>query len=389
MKEILILGWATMASVSTYATWRYRLLMAQHGRPQEPARCVVIVPVKGRSQTTDRFLASLRDQDHPLFRVIFAVESGDDPAVAAIASAFADAPDRAETVVAGLAPACSQKIWNMRAAMERLRDDDALVVFADADVILPADWLAVLNWAVVDQGQQIVTGYRLILPTEPTFAGVAAAASNLSVALAPRLTGLTAAWGGTMAMQRATLAALDLDRYWLNALSDDMQLTAAASAKGILVHTNRRTLLPSPWTGDLAALIAFGIRQFRILRLNDAIMHVGILAGLLIPVLGFAAALADTLGGGWYGPAGFAVVLLAGLIRGRLRRQIVAEALGLVPGVGDPGRHLDGLLRPLWWPVFLAVAVMGSFGRTIRWAGITYRCAGPRVTAILRPGTSA
>lgn len=383
MKELLIPGWVAMAWLSTFAAQQYRLLMAQHGRPRKAARCVVIVPVKGRSRTTDRFLASLRDQDHPAFRIIFAVESASDPAVAAIGEAFASGAEPIDTVVAGLAPSCGQKVWNMQAAMSRLRDDDELVVFADADVILPPDWLAVLNWAVVDQGQEIVTGYRLILPTRATFAEVAAAASNLSVALAPRLTGLTAAWGGTMAMRRTTLGALDLARFWDGALSDDMQLTAAARAKNILVHTNRRILLPSPWSGSIDDLIAFGIRQFRILRLNDARMHFGILACLLIPVAGFAAALADAFGGGWLGPAGLALVIVAGVVRMRLRRQIVSEALRSVPGVADPGRHLDGLLIPLWWPVFLLVAIAGSLGSTIRWAGITYRCKGPKVTAIL------
>lgn len=390
MKELLISGWVAMAWISAYAARQYRLLMDQHGRPQTPARCAVIVPIKGRSGTTDRFLASLRDQDHPAFRIIFAVESASDPAVAAIDEAFASAPGRSETVVAGLAPSCSQKIWNMQAAIGRLRADDELVVFADADVILPADWLAVLNWAVVDQGQEIVTGYRLILPTRTSFAEVAAAASNLSVALAPRLTGLTAAWGGTMAMRRTTLDRLDLARFWAGALSDDMQLTAAARASNILVHTNRRILLPSPWSGSLDDLIAFGIRQFRILRLNDARMHFGILAFLLIPVAGFAAAVADLLAGGWLGPAGLALVMAAGLVRMRLRREIVSEALRSVPGVADPARHLDGLLIPFWWPVFLLVAIAGSFGHTIRWAGITYRCDGPKVTAILdrRPASA-
>lgn len=383
MQEALILSWVVMAWISTLSAWVYRGLMDQHGHPQAPARSVVIVPIKGRSPTTDLFLASLRDQDHPHFHVVFAVESEDDPAVAAIRLAFEADPGRMRIVVAGLSTDCGQKIWNMRAAIAALDDDSDLVVFTDADVILPKSWLSVLNWAVVDQKQEIVTGYRLILPKEATVPAICAAAINLSVALAPRLTGFTAAWGGTMAMRRGTLDRLDLATFWDRALSDDMQLTAAAKAAGILVHTNRRTLLPSPWSGDFRDFMAFAIRQFRILRLNDPLMHVGMTAVLLVPIGGLMAALADLAGGGRLGGAAIALVLAAGALRGRFRRSIVAEVLRHVPGVPDPGRRLDGWLRPFWWSLFALAALAGSFGNTIRWAGIVYRCAGPKVTAIL------
>ena len=288
-----------------------------------------------------------------------------------------------EIVAAGLSDRCGQKVWNLRAALNALRDDDELVVMADADVILPPLWLSNLNWAVVDQGQEIVTGYRLILAQSLSLPAMFVGSINLSVATAPRITGLTAAWGGTMAMQRSTLARLDLEKYWDRALSDDLQLTAAAKEQGILIHTNRSTLLPTPWYGGFADLLEFGARQFRILRLNDPVMHFGMLAALVVPLLGFWAttqALLDSRSGA------LTTLLLVGIssaLRGRIRRDIVRRTLSGTPAIQDPARPYDGITRPLWWPIFVCIALLGSYGRKVTWAGITYLCDGPKVDAII------
>lgn len=380
--EPLLVGWSAMSVISTYASWRYHSLMSQRGYPRNPIRSVVVVPIKGRSPTTEFFLKSLLAQDHPDYRLIFAVESLHDEAVALIQPAQMMGARDIEIIDAGLSEACGQKVWNLAAALKTLRDDDRFIVMADADVILPPGWLSNLNWAVVDQGQEIVTGYRLILAQSLSLPAMLVGSINLSVATAPRITGLTAAWGGTMAMHRSTLGRLDLEKHWDRALSDDLQLTAAAKEQGILIHTNRSTLLPTPWRGGFADLFEFGIRQFRILRLNDRLMHFGMLAALAVPIIGFVAAIQGMMAGG---PLAAATLLLVGassILRGKIRRDIVGRAIEATPFIQDPARSYDGVTRPLWWPIFFLLALAGSLGRTVTWAGVTYLCSGPKVDAI-------
>lgn len=373
-----------MSLLSTYAAWKYRQLMEQLGKPLDPTKAVVIVPMKGWSPRSAQFLHSLLSQDHPDYRVIFAIESRADPAARPLEAASSEHP-RVTLIEAGESLACGQKVWNLAQALEHLEPDDAFVVMTDADVILPSAWLSTLNWAVVDQGQDIVTGYRIIVPDSATLAAHLVASINLSVALAPRVTGLTAAWGGTMAMRRTTLEKLDLAKHWGQALSDDLQLTAAAREKGILVHTNRRTLLVTPWRGGFADLIEFGVRQFRILRLGDPFLHFGMIAFLAIPLAGFAVVAGGLLQGSRLAFGAAPILLGLAAVRQFYRRQVIETALD---GVWDKNAFpwwRDCLLRPLWWPLFLAMALLGSFGRTITWAGIRYRCKGPKVIAIERP----
>lgn len=384
MNEGVIFAWLLMSLIATYGAWKYGQLMHQWGYPARPAQSVVIVPIKGRSAHTQSFIASLLGQDHPRFRVIFAVEVLTDPAVSLI-EAMAKGHDRTVDIIeAGLSHDRGQKVSNLSKALQHLTAADEFVVMADADVILPGYWLSNLNWAVIDQGQEIVTGYRLIVPATPTLAARIVSAINLSVALAPRVTGLTAAWGGTMAMQKSTLDKLDLVRFWREALSDDLQLTAAAQEKGILIHTNRRTLLVTPWSGTFADLVAFGTRQFRILRLNDPFLFIGMISFVILPLAGFLAVANSVVQGEWLGIAAGVLVLALTCLRQRFRWRVVEEATRDVWQIDNGQPLFDFLARPFWWPVFLMLGLSGAVGRTIRWAGVTYRCKGDRVISVER-----
>lgn len=384
MAEIAVFFWLVMSLVSTYAAWKYWQLMEQAGRPSTPSKAVVIVPIKGWSVRSAQFIQSLLTQDHPHYRVIFAIESRVDPAAGPLGEVVGGHANVA-LIEAGESVACSQKVWNLAQALEHLQPDDAFIVMADADVILPPTWLSTLNWAVVDQGQDIVTGYRVIVPDSPTLSAHLVASINLSVALAPRITGLTAAWGGTMAMTRATLEKLDLAKHWARALSDDLQLTVAAREKGILVHTNRRMLLVTPWRGGFADLMEFGVRQFRILRLGDPLLHFGMIAFLAVPLAGFAVIMVRLLEGSASAFGATAILLGLAVARQFYRGRVVATAQGGVWNKNAISWQRDLLFRPLWWPLFFAMAILGSFGNAITWAGIRYRCKGPKVIAIERP----
>src|ERR1700691_2895135 len=97
------------------------------GRTQALSRepeVAVIVAVKGRDVQFDPFAESLFDQDYANYRVIFAVESDHDPAVAAIEAWRQRVGDRVMLVVAGLANDEGQKTANLRAAVSRLTPRD-------------------------------------------------------------------------------------------------------------------------------------------------------------------------------------------------------------------------------------------------------------------------
>ena len=72
-----------------------------------------------------------------------------------------------DVVIAGQATQRAQKVHNLLAALRTLRDDDAIVVFADAADILPdPEWLSQLIRPIANRQVAASTGYRWRLPTD-------------------------------------------------------------------------------------------------------------------------------------------------------------------------------------------------------------------------------
>src|SRR5271166_5600454 len=72
-------------------------------------------------------------------------------------------------VTAGLGKDAGQKVVNQLAALERLKPDDAIVTFIDADALPTPLWLARLVAVLINSGKPLATGYRWMTP--PTIAG--------------------------------------------------------------------------------------------------------------------------------------------------------------------------------------------------------------------------
>jgi len=181
-------------------------------------------------------------------------------------------------------------------------------------------------------------------------------------------------WGGATAIGRDALDRLDLPRLWDRAMSDDLVLTRAARAAGLLVYAPLTVRPPSPVTTDAGEAYEFAARQYRLLRLHLPVFW--LLAGLAVslPLLGGTAALAGVAAGD---PAALACLGLALLLHGIRQRLRGAIAAAVLPqDAAAEARHVLG--RGAWlWPAagLLAMAAwLGSgFGREIAWAGRRYR----------------
>jgi len=107
------------------------------------------------------------------------------------------------------------------------------------------------------------------------------------------------------------------------------------------------------------------------------------LAGLAA-VIGTAAA--QCAGWGW-GLVGLAVVDVADHFRSGRREAVVREILGEATT-----KRLDGALRleryatPLIMAVHWLIIVSSAFGRTIHWAGVTYRLRGRQRVEVVDRG---
>ncbi|HMD53504.1 MAG TPA: hypothetical protein VKJ65_03010, partial [Phycisphaerae bacterium] len=113
--EIFLSAW--LVYIARYSSRRMRRVAARELDKNFPP-VAVIVPIKGVDEHTSENLRALLDQDYPYYRLIFSVESSDDPVCELLRSlSRTRPPEQVKLVVAGFATKCGQKVHNQLAAV--------------------------------------------------------------------------------------------------------------------------------------------------------------------------------------------------------------------------------------------------------------------------------
>jgi len=151
----------------------------------------IIIPIKGADEHLAEHLEAVQHQQYPEYRIIFVVESEEDPAFAALSALpkpqDADTPvtfgcRRIDVVVAGRGDRGGQKVQNQLAALRVVAHREEAVVFADADAVPHSYWLYYMV-DILRRGEPVAagTGYRWFIPIagqSTTLATCCAAAIN-------------------------------------------------------------------------------------------------------------------------------------------------------------------------------------------------------------------
>jgi Glycosyl transferase family 21 len=368
MNAFLLL-WLAAQAVSVIAVLGFCVGLGRPAsRAREPA-VAVVVAVKGRSIHFDPFAESLFDQDYPNYRVIFAVESEDDPAVAAIAEWQQRLGDRVTLVVAGLAVDEGQKTTNLR----------------DADIVLDRGWIRYLIAPLVSGKADIASGFTWVVVGDrrPSTFLLASMSSGLSTF--PRLPFLNAIWGGSTAMLRRTFEALDVARAWRGTLSDDLHLTAIAQRARCRIAAPREVLPRTIGrTAGFAAVADQARRWYMLVRVYVPATYVQMLAGTTFIAAGWLAAFAGAAMAEPVALAVLAAAFVCALLRDFGRGILVMRLWGRA-GLAENLVFL--LVNPLITP-FAAIcnavfAWSALRARRTTWAGITYELRAPHKVRVL------
>jgi ceramide glucosyltransferase len=379
----LLAAWLLTDIVATYGVWHYSRGLTALAPARETPRVAILVAIKGVSETTPRFLDALCRQQYPAYRLVFALESRSDPALSLIEDMQRRLADRigVDVVIAGQATQRAQKVHNLLAALRELRDDDGIVIFADADILPDERWLSQLIRPVANGEVAASSGYRWQLPTDERWPTLIVAAIDLSIATAARSWRWNLCWGGSVAVGRAALNEIDLPTVWDRAASDDLTLTAALRSRGLKINAPLHVLVPSPAAYSWTSLFRFARRQYLMAR-TYAPRH-WLQAGwtLCLPALAATAAVRETLHGRWWAFSFIAGSFVLLQVRLRVRRRI-ADLL-LPHGAIAAARSTIAFAQ--WaWPMIHLVhlgAFLTSFGgRQFTWAGIDYRLHGGTVS---------
>jgi hypothetical protein len=378
--DLLFLPWAAIILVSTVSARRYAWGLPHSEMPSKVPSVAILVAVKGCTSTTEACFARLLGLAYPNFRIIAAVESQDDPAAALVRALQEHHAAALTLVVAGIAWTGGQKVANLTAALDAIEARDEIIVFTDADALPDADWLSRIVSALVDAGFGAVTGYRWMVPLDTSLSSTIVAAANTSIVTLPRLPNpINLCWGGTMALRRETLDAIDIRKYWKGALSDDLQMTRALHDHGIEIFSQRQSLLLSPIAFSWSSAFAFGVRQYRLLFLHFPGLWCMAALLLLVPVLSCLLAVVLAGAGDWIAGLMLVLALACGELRFRSRRQIASALWGMEPaGYAGLTARVDRWLRPLWFGFHAACLVAAPWARKISWAGVDYVVRGPQ-----------
>lgn len=374
---LLLAAWLAQTALATAGVALYaRNLGWSQPRPVARPRLLVLAPVRGPLPGLGRFLDALAAQDYPDWRVVFAVESPADPTYPALRRFVAADPSRRRVVVAGPAAGRAQKLHNLLAAMAEAGPEDAVLVTVDADMVPPPGFLSELVRPVLAGQAPIASGYRWAIPEAGGLAGSLLALADIAIATLPRHNRVNLCWGGATAISAEAARRLDLPRIWAQAVSDDLSLSRAARREGLVIYAPLTVRPPSPIGGGLRAVLGFGARQYRLLRLH--MPGTWWLAGLLLalPVAGATAALAGALEGR---AEAFLVLGLALGLQGWRASLRAGIARRILPP--DAAATSSRLLARSWWrppavSLLHLLAWAGSVGpRRIAWAGRRYGLA--------------
>jgi ceramide glucosyltransferase len=382
----------TGVAVTIVTAWLLTALLASAGvidyyrtlRRLAPVRdwpaAVVLVAVKGGGEQLSRFLTALLSQDYPDYRVVFAVEAATDPAFAALEPL---ARGWIELIVAGDAIGCAQKVQNLRAALGALRAADRVVVFADADIEPPADWLRQLVRPIA-LGGAVSSGYRWQVPRDRRLPSMIAALADMSIATAGRDRRWNLCWGGSTAIERTVLDRLDLPRRWARVATEDLVLARALRRACVPIRAATRVLVPSPSSYSWRSLFAFGRRQYLLTRVYAPRHWLLAAWTLCVPVIGAVIVAAAICAGSLVAALCLGAAILLRVQRHGLRLSIARQVLPK-----EIAEAAAPVLRFGWWAwplvhiVHTAVFLGSLWGREFEWAGIRYRICRPNKVAVL------
>ena len=383
---------AVVASVLLFAlTVENRRFWKQHhkrGTPSEfkTAKVNLIVPCKGIEKDTRRKLEAFFFQDHPYFRITFAVESALDPVVPLIRELQKENRFVESSIVAaGRATHCGQKVHNLLAAIDKLQVEVDILAFADMDALVKPSWL---RWLTIGVGREQVgarTGYRWMVPAKnnlPTLIGVSL---NNAVASCLGKGNHNLIWGGSWAIHRKIFKHTSIREAWAQVLSDDFVASRTIrnsqfDGKPLKIQFEPQCLCETKVAFTWSSLFEFVVRQLKITRLYSsnywtvAVLHNTVTQIAFWGSIVAWVAVMSTGDRGWLPTSlmfSFIGIYFLGVGRAAIR-QNMARRLVACWRQHKVARQFDLFAWPLTGIFAIVSFAASSIGKRISWSNIHY-----------------
>lgn len=354
-------------------------------------RTAVICPCRGMEPGLERNLVSLCEFDHQNYEVFLVLASESDSAYSTLKRVAAASKVKANIVIAGKPENCSEKVNNLRVAVEQLPREFEVLVFADSDGRPGKSWLHHLVAPLTDSRIGATTTMRWFIPNQNDLPTALLAAWNASVVTMLGGHEKNFCWGGGTAIRRAIFEQIGMLDVWQHSFSDDYSLTMMIERTRRQIVFLPECLTPSYVQTDFADLLEFTTRQVRITRVYRPQMWAKAFAThflyCLTLVLGFLLALELTVASrpAFHVTTLVVLPMLLAAIRGALRVIGVTEALPGVRSVVMAQSWIYILLPTIIPFLYLLNFFTSLIGRRLRWRGIEYELISPEQTRVLSP----
>ena len=354
-------------------------------------RTAVICPCRGVEPGLERNLVSLCEFDHQNYEIFLVLASESDHAYSIVKRVAASSKVKVNIVIAGKPENCSEKVNNLRVAVEQLPEEFEVLVFTDSDGRPGRSWLHRLVAPLSDSRIGATTTMRWFIPNQSDLPTALLAAWNAAVVTMPGGHAKNFCWGGGTAIRRALFEEMGMLDVWQHSFSDDYSLTMMIERTARQIVFLPECLTPSYVQTDFAGLLEFTTRQVRITRVYRPQMWVTALATHFLYcftlLLGFLLAFELTLASrpAFHVTTLLVLTMLLAAIRGALRVVGVTEALPSLRSLVMSQAWIYILLPAMVPFLYLLNFFASLFGRRLKWRGIEYELISRDQTRVVSP----
>ena len=351
-------------------------------------KVAVLCPCKGVEPGLERNLVSLTEFERQNYEIFFILASGSDPARSIIERVAKNSRVKAHVVIAGPPNGCSEKVNNLKVAIEQLPPEFEVLAFADSDGRPGKSWLHHLVAPLGDVRIGATTTMRWFIPNRSNLATALLAAWNAPVVTMLSEKGRNFCWGGGTAIRRTIFEQSGVLDEWKNSVSDDYSLTRTLERNNRSIVFLPECLTLSYVETDFHGLLEFTNRQILITRVYADKVWAAAAATHFLYCLTLAFGTLLILGDFLAQRPAFHLLaltflpLLLSAIRGSIRLIGVTEALPVARSQITGQAWIYVLLTVFLPFLYLVNFVNSLITRRIRWRDVTYELISPQQTRI-------
>jgi ceramide glucosyltransferase len=352
-------------------------------------KVALLCPCKGVEPGLERNLVSLTEFERQNYEIFFILASGTDAARSIIERVAKNSRVKAHVMIAGPPNGCSEKVNNLRVAIEQLPPEFEVLAFADSDGRPGRSWLHHLVAPLGDVRIGATTTMRWFIPNRNNLPTALLAAWNAPIVTMLSEKGKNFCWGGGTAIRRSIFEQSGVLDEWKNSASDDYSMTRVLERSNHSIVFLPECLMLSYVETDFNGLLEFTNRQILITRVYADKVWAPAAATHLLYCLTLVFGTLLILGDLFAQRPAFHLVtltflpLLLSAIRGSIRLIGVTEAL---PAARSQiaGQGWIYVLLTVFIPFLYLINFVNSLvTRRIRWRGMTYELISPEQTRIV------